>query len=308
MNWDNLRIFLAVGRHGSLSGAARELQLSQPTVGRRVAAFERELGTKLFVATRLGQELSPSGRELMSHAERMESNALAAERSSIGRDQGMRGTVCVTSSEWLINRVLAPLVAPFLAKHAELELELLADVRHLDLMRREADIALRPSRFEGDEVVQRKVGSILFGLYASEAYLARHGTPDFSDGCRGHRLIVMSKSLNRVPDLDWLPKFTGGASITTRTNGRDAMAALARDGIGMACLPRVVGDRTPGLRLLRPPSAAPERTLWLGVHRDTRNAPRVRAVATFLAEALAGLCSALAPTPARGRGPTPYTE
>jgi len=300
MNWDDLRIFLAVARHGSMSAAARELELSQPTVGRRVAAFERELGAKLFVATRLGQELSPGGRELLAHAERMELSALAAQRTSVGRDQGMRGNVCVTASEWLINSALAPLVAPFSAKHPELELELLADVRHLDLMRREADIALRVSRFEDDDVVQRKVGAIAFGLYASEAYLARHGLPDFSSGCAGQCLISMSKSLNKIPDLGWLPALTGQARVAIRTNGREAMATLAVAGLGIACLPRLLGDRISCLRLLRTPTPGPERALWLGVHRDTHRVPRVRATAAFLSDALAKLRSELAPVPSRG--------
>lgn len=285
-NWDDLRVVLAVARHGSLSAAARALELTQPTVGRRVAALEAKLGTKLFVATRLGQEVSHSGRELVKHAEQMELSALAAERSSVGRDSGMRGSVCVTATEWMVGGVLAPIVAPFTAKHPELELELLADVRHLSLMRREADIALRVSRFEDSEVVQRKVGVVTFGLYASDSYLARHGVPSFSTGCQGHRLIAMSKSLSKVPDLEWLPGITFAAHVVLRTNGREAMATLASGGVGMACLPRVVGDRTPGLRLLRPPSPAPERALWLGVHRDSRKVPRIRATATYLSQAL----------------------
>ena len=284
-----------------MSAAARELDITQPTVGRRIAAFERQLGTKLFVATRLGQELSPSGRELLAHAERMEQSALAAERTSVGRDQGMRGNVCITASEWLIESALAPLIAPFAGKHLELELELLADVRHLSLMRREADIALRVSRFEDDDVVQRKVGSVAFGLYASEAYLARHGQPDFSTRCRGHRLISMSKSLNKVPDLAWLPGLTDEAQVAIRSNGREAMATLAAAGVGLACLPRLVGDRISCLRLLRTPTPGPERALWMGVHRDTRRVPRVRATAAFLSDALAKLQAQFAPASRIGR-------
>jgi len=280
-----------------MSAAARELELTQPTVGRRVAAFERELGTKLFLATRLGQELSPSGRQLLPHAERMEQSALAAERTSVGRDQGMRGSVCITASEWLIASAVAPLVAPFAAKQLELELELLADVRHLSLMRREADIALRVSRFEDDDVVQRKVGSVAFGLYASEAYLARHGSPDFSTRCRGHRLIAMSKSLTKIPELAWLPGLTDEAQVAIRSNGREAMATLAAAGVGLACLPRLLGDRISCLRLLRTPTPGPERALWLGVHRDTRSVPRVRAAAGFLSDALTKLRTQLSPAP-----------
>jgi DNA-binding transcriptional LysR family regulator len=91
-----------------------------------------------------------------------------------------------------------------------------------------------------------------------------------------------------IPDLEWLPALTGAAQISLRSNGRAAMATLAAAGIGIACLPCFVGDRTPGLRRLRPPTAAPERALWLGMHRDTRNVPRIRATAAFLSVAWLG--------------------
>jgi DNA-binding transcriptional LysR family regulator len=238
LNWDDLRFFLAVARHGSLSAAARVLKVSQPTVGRRISAFERALGTKLFVATRLGQELSTTGRDLMAHAERMELDVLAAERVTAARDLRMHGRVSVTATAWMIDGVLAPLVSAFSSQYPELELELMADVRHLNLVRREADIALRTSRFEHNDIVQRKVGVVAFGLYASDAYLARYGAPDFAGRCEGHRLIAMSASITRVADVEWLPPLAGKAQIAIRANGRGVMATLASDGIGMACLCR----------------------------------------------------------------------
>jgi DNA-binding transcriptional LysR family regulator len=164
-------------------------------------------------------------------------------------------------------------------------------------MRREVDLALRPSRFEDDDVVQRKLATIAFGLYASEAYLARYGQPDFARRCEGHRLIAMSAGLTKIPDLEWLPPLTGKSFISVRSNGREAMATLASAGVGIACLPRLIGDRSPRLRLLRPPGAAPERPLWLGVHRDLRGLPRVRATITFLAAAFERARAALAPEP-----------
>ncbi|HEX2670728.1 MAG TPA: LysR family transcriptional regulator [Polyangiaceae bacterium] len=286
MNWDDLRFFLAVARHGSHSAAARVLGVTQPTIGRRMAAFERELGAQLFVATRLGQELSSTGRELKVHAERMELDALAAERASVGRDLGVRGKVSITASEWLVGGLLAPELAPLAARHPELELELIAEPRHLSLMRREVDVALRPSRFEDDDVVQRKLGIIAFGLYASEAYLERHGQPNFADYCHGHRLIAMSTGLTKIPDLEWLPPLTHQAFVAMRCNGREAMATLASAGVGIACLPRLLGDRSPNLQLLRAPSPAPTRPLWLGVHRDARSLPRIRTTMGFLTEVI----------------------
>jgi DNA-binding transcriptional LysR family regulator len=200
----------------------------------------------------------------------------------------------------MIGSVLSPLIAPFVASHPALELELLAEARHLSLVRREADLAIRPSPFEHQEIVQRELGTISFGLYASDAYLARHGSPDFARQCEGHALIAMSESLRKIPDVSWLPQVAAKARVVVRTNGREPMAALAAAGSGITCLPRFLGDATVGLRLLSAPGDAPERTLWLGVHRDARAVPRIRASVAFLREAIGRLQPALNPAPARG--------
>lgn len=295
LDWDDLRYFLAVARHGSLSAAARSLEVAQPTVGRRISALERELGARLFVATPSGQALSATGQRMLAHAEQMDRDALAAEHIAFGRDAGVSGPVRVTASEWMIASVLAPLVAPFLASHPLLSLELLAEARHLSLVRREADLALRPSEFEQPEIVQRRIASVAFGLYASDAYLARHGTPNFASLCEGHRLIAMSEHLRKIPDVEWLPRVAARAQVVARCNGRQPMAALATAAVGMTCLPRFIGDATPGLRHLPTPVPEPTRPLWLGVHRDTRAVPRIERSLRFLAESIGRLQSALHP-------------
>ncbi|MET0792753.1 MAG: LysR family transcriptional regulator [Polyangiaceae bacterium] len=296
LDWDDLRFVLAVAREGSMSAAAQRLGVAQPTVGRRVAALEEQLGAKLFEHLPTGQRLSNTGKKLLAHAERMEEEALSVERVAAGRDVGLRGRVTITASEWLIGSVLGPALSPFCAANAELELELLADVRHLSLVRRDADIALRPSKFEQEGVVQRRVATLGFGLYASDAYLGRHGAPDFARHCAGHTLIAMSEALVHVPDVGWLSAFATQARVAVRTNGRAPMATMAQSGLGMACLPRFVGDATPGLRLLRTPLAAPERALFLGTHRDARSIPRVRKTIAFLTGALERLKAALCPS------------
>jgi len=295
LDWDDLRFFLAVARAGSLSAAARALKVTQPTVGRRITALERKLGAELFVASSTGQELSPTGNMMLTHTERMEEDAVAAERVAAGRDAGLRGKVCVTASEWMIGSVLGPIFGPFLRRYPELEIDLVADVRNLSLLRREADIALRPSRFEQLDIVQREVASVAFGLYASDAYLAEHGMPDFARQCEGHRLIAMSESLKGIPDVEWLPVVAARAKVAVRTNGREAMATMAAAGIGLACLPRFLGDRAAALRSLPVPIPGPVRKLWLGVSSEVRSVPRVKACLGFLVQGLDRLRTALCP-------------
>lgn len=293
LDWDDLRCFLAVARDGSLSAAARSLRLTQPTVGRRISSFEKHLGAKLFDRTPAGHTLSENGRKLLPYAERMEVEALAAHRSVSGRDAGLRGPVKITASEWMIDRVLAPIVTPFVTRHPGIEVELLAEPRHLNLVRGEAEIAIRPSRFEHQDVVEVDVGVLGFALYASDEYLVEHGEPDFARGCEGHALIAMSESLARIPDVPWLPQVAGNARVVARSNGRLPMATLAAAGTGMAVLPTYVGDRTPSLRRLSSPVPGPERRLWLAAHRESRTIPRVKAAVAYVRDALRKMGPAL---------------
>jgi DNA-binding transcriptional LysR family regulator len=297
---DDLRFFLVVARRRTLSAAAGELEVTQPTVGRRIAALERRLGARLFVRRSDGFTLSGSGRQVLEHAERMEQDALAVERHVSGRDEGVRGTVRVTGSEWLVTSVLSPLLGRLLARHPGLAIDLVADHRRLNLARREADLALRPRRFEHDAIVQRATAKLGFALYAARPYLSERGVPTSGDG-RGHVLIAMTDDVGDVA-RDWLKAVLPAATLAVRTNGRDAMLALASAGVGLACLARVVGDPIPVLQRVVTSPAPPTPTLWLGVHRDARTTPRVRVVASYLTDTLRALGPQLCPADSAGTG------
>jgi DNA-binding transcriptional LysR family regulator len=295
LHWDDLRFVLAVARAGSLSAAARALAVTQPTVGRRIDAFERSVGARLFLRRPSGYALTAAGRAVLGHAERMEHEALGAERQVTGRDAGVRGAVRITASEWLVVRVLGPAVAGLCARHPGLTLDLIADPRHLNLARREADLALRPRPFEHQAIHQRKLARIELGLYASPDYLSAHGAPDLAAGCAGHALIVMHDEVGDVA-RPWLQAVAAGARTAVRTNGREAMVTLARAGIGLVCLPRILGDAEAGLRRIPVSRPPPDRVLWLGVHRDARTIPRVRAVIELLVDEFRRLQPAFSPS------------
>jgi DNA-binding transcriptional LysR family regulator len=286
LDWDDLRFFLAVARGGSLSAAARALGVAQPTVGRRIAAFEAQLGARLFVTTPGGTAMTRPAERLLQHAARMEGDALAVERTARGRDVGLAGRVTVTASEWLIDRVIGPLLGAFAERHPGLEIDLVGEARPLNLVRREADIAVRPARFEHQELVELAVGTVRFALYASAQYLARRGRPDFARQGEGHVLIAMSEWMTRVPDVELFARVAGLAHVTARANGRLAMASLALAGAGLAVLPRLVGDGTLGLVRVATPLPDPERGLWMASHRDARGVVRMKRVLAFLRDGL----------------------
>ena len=285
LDWEDMRCFLAIARAGSLSAAARALKSSQPTMGRRLDALEARAGVKLLLRTAQGYVPTEAGAAILDNVQRMEAEALSAERRVMGHEAGLDGLVRVTSSDWFGFRVLAPIFARFGQAHPSVTIELLTDPRAYSLVRREADLAFRFMRFAHNELVQRKVADIAFGLYAAASYLDRVGPPDFAAGCPGHALVTMNEDLGHLADVPWLSQLASSARVTCRSNSRDVQAAACAEGAGLAVLPCCIGEST-GLVRLEAPSPVPSREIWLGLHQDLRAMPRIRALVDFTAAAL----------------------
>ncbi|NBC38149.1 LysR family transcriptional regulator [Novosphingobium sp. FSY-8] len=275
MDWDDLRSFLAIARQRSLSGAARELGLRQSTMSRRLAALEAKSGARLLQRTPRGYDLTPLGEAVLGNAERMEAEAIAIERAVQGRDVALSGTVRITTVEVLSNLLLPGAIAGLRAKYPGIQVDVLTDSRALSLSKREADLALRMTRFEGGELVSRRVARMPSALYASPDYLAAHGH-DLT--APGHALITVAEDQAHQPEAQWLTETAPGGVVALRTNSRDTQLAAARAGIGLACLPRFLADQATGLERIPTRTAPPLREMWLGVHADLRHMPRVRAL------------------------------
>ena len=286
MDWDDLRSFLAIARTRTLSGAARERGLRQSTMSRRLVALEQRAGARLLQKTPSGYELTPLGEAVLGNAERMEAEAIAIERMVIGRDVSLSGLVRITTVDTLAAHLLPPAVAALRCQHPDICVEVVADSRSLSLSRREADIALRMTRFEGHELVARKVGHLTSGLYASPAYLERRGIrPDApspfhlggnTDGT-GHDLVTTLEDQAHLPESRWLTSHLPRARIALRSNDRDVQLGAVRAGVGMALLSGYLAATAPDLVELPPPEPLPSRDIWLGVHQDLRHMPRIRA-------------------------------
>jgi DNA-binding transcriptional LysR family regulator len=287
LDWDDLRFFLAIVRTGSLSAAARELRVTQSTVGRRLASLESGLGARLLHRTPDGYVPTLAGEAVLGKAERVEAEALAVERTVGGRDALLEGVVRVTTVETLASHVLTPAFCALQLGNPEIGIELLANVRHMSLAMREADVAVRLTRFEQHDLVARRVGTMAHGLYASPAYLERHGPPDFAAGCPGHRLVTGLDGAE-VPQLaNWLAEFAPRATAVLRTDSPETQLQATLCGQGMTCLPRLRGDALPGgLQRLRPPVAQAAVEIWLAVHKDNRRIPRIRLVLDAVAAAI----------------------
>ena len=284
LDWDDLRHFLAIARNGTLSAAARALHVQQSTMGRRLDALQSRAGATLLQKTPSGYALTPAGESVLAHAERMEAEALAAERAITGRDVRLAGLIRLTTVETLFVEVLTPILAAFSDRYPDITLDLVVDTRVLSLSRREADVALRLSRPEGNELVARRVGMVSYALFASADYLARRGQPDVAMGSPGHRVLLPDEDAMQFPVFAWNAQLTREAAIAMRTNNVHGRATAAEAGMGLAVLPHYLARRYNLVRVETP--RAPSRDLWIAVHEDTRHTPRIRALTDALAKGL----------------------
>lgn len=281
MKWDDLRIFLAVSKAASLSDAARALGVNQSTVSRRLAGMERQLGTQLVVRAAEGHLLTAAGEELSAHAARIGDAFTRIERRLSGRDADLSGELRVTCVDMLAGRRLAPHLARFAALNPRIALRVLTPMRPLDLIRREADVAIRVSEAPPDPLVGRRLFGFALAVYASPDYLSRLGrvpAPGALDWVGWDDEDANTRMIHRhFPD----------ARLRHRVDSFPVLRALLRAGAGVSVLPCYWADADAGLRRVYPdPVPAGTRGLWVLAHPDLRRAPRVQAFTRFIAEAL----------------------
>lgn len=281
LDWEDLKHFAALAREGSLSAAARAIGVDHATVARRIAALETATGLKLVDRRARAYVLTDEGRRLAAIAARMEESAFAAERAVQASSLRIRGSVSISAPPSFANATIAPRLIDLKRRHPGILITLIGEKRSASLQRREADLALRLSRPTEPGLVARKIGSMGFGLY---------GAPDYLKTVPPHAwaFIAYDSSMNDSPQQKWLLSLAGDNEIALRTSDLDNQVIAARSGLGVAVLPRFLGEVSAGLecRQIAPPSVA--REIWLVVHRDLRRAPVIRAVMEFLAECIRG--------------------
>lgn len=298
LDWDDLRFFLAVARHRTLALAARHLHVTQSTVSRRLAALQESMKVRLLQRTADGYVLTLAGESIRLHVERIEAEASMAERAVAGQDVRLEGLVRVASSQLLTSHLLAPSFAALHDHHRNILIEALPNLPGEPLATQDADIAVRLRPFEHPEVVTRNIGAVAFGFYSCLAYLARHGEPDLSRGCEGHQLITMLDDSDLSAQAAWLRGHAGQARVVLKADSYETQHWAAYCGGGLALLPRFRADAEPALHRLRTPAPIPSAEIWLGVHRENRDVPRVRMVLDCIAGAVRSQALVLSPAEA----------
>lgn len=285
-NWDDLRLFAAIAAEGSLSAAARRLKLSQPTMGRRLQALEERMGAKLL--ERLGggpggnYVLTPKGAELLPLVERMVEAGEAIERARPDFAEDATGTVRVASGPLTI-RFIARRLPELLDALPGIEIELCSSYSLINLSRREADIALRNRRPEEGRLAMRALPQPSYAVFGAKTYVARHPMAATAARYEECRWIGFDDTRGHSESLLWLTAKIGRAPHVRCSNASAILDALIA-GAGLAVLPCFLGAEEPALVQLTAPIDDLDREgLWLVLHEDMRDRPRVRLVADRIA-------------------------
>jgi DNA-binding transcriptional LysR family regulator len=280
VDWNDVRFFLAVAREGTLARAASALKVDQTTVGRRIAALEKRLGVAIFTRGASGLEPTTAGRRILEAAERMNEAALDLSAGLVEDGGPYAGTVHVATTESLAEHFLLRAVRDLRARHPRISVALRTGWSRVDLRRGDADIAVRLVRPDDPRMVCRKLGAFALRLYASKAYLARHGVPA---ALRDHALVGYEDAMRSGGSVFTSLDVEGGAVAVQANSGRVVVAA-ALAGLGITQLPSYVGDAEPELTPVLPEHDRPY-AVWLVVPQARRNVATVRAVSDAIVAA-----------------------
>lgn len=282
-DWEDLRAFLAVLREGSLSAAAKALNVTQPTVRRRLIALEQSVGGALFTRSPTGLTPTDSARGLGAYAEAMAVAADAFARTASADSGAVHGVVRITASDVMGAEVLPPILADLREAHPGLVLELNLSNRTEDLLRQEADLAVRMFRPAQAAIVAKRVGVVNLGLFAHKSYLQRHGTPQSVEDLADFALIGPDRETHYLGLLGFNLR---REMFAFRTDSQLAQLAAIRAGIGVGVCQVALGRRDPDLTHVLPNGFVYGLETWIAMHEDLRRVGRVRATFDYLVQAL----------------------
>jgi DNA-binding transcriptional LysR family regulator len=280
INWDNLRYVLMVANRGSISAAARELEVDRSTVLRRINTFQEDMNCRIFDRGENGYVLTPQAEKMIDAAREVESTLFDMQRQIAGNELKLEGELRVTTTDTFMLAMLGPQLASFQRSHPHIVVELLVTNNILDLNRRDADVAIRPTPLPDAHLVGRRLGDVEFGVYASPALAGKTDPKRMFDA----RWLGFVDNLAQTPIGSWLAAAVRVDRICMRCDSFVALRVAAENGIGLALLPCLLGDASSRLRRL--PADTSELTigLWALAHPDLVRSARVHAFIEHLAQ------------------------
>ncbi len=281
-NWDTFRYFLTVARCGSISAAAKILNESHPTIGRKIKDLEACLATQLLDRNSGGVSLTPSGKKVFAHVERIEHETKVVRHTLLGLDDKLEGRVVVAAPEGFGTAFLLPRLGILRERFPAIDVDLLLGSTKLNLVNRDADIAVRVGDPVHPSLVGRRIGEATFALYARKDYLARRGQPHSIADLIEHDIIDGAKELRGLAQSLRLRTIAGDARRAFRSDSVVAQLEAAKNGLGIAALPRYLAIEQNDLQEVLPGALDVQEDLWVLTHRDLKEVARIRAVTDFL--------------------------
>ncbi|GMR01371.1 MAG: LysR family transcriptional regulator [Gammaproteobacteria bacterium] len=282
MDWNALKLFLAIAENGTLTGAAKDLEVNHSTVFRRLNAFEDNIGGRLFERLSHGYELTPMGEELLISAKKISGSFDELERQVVGKDIQPKGTVKITAPNNIAYRYLPRYLTKFNERYPDIRIELLISNLEINMNNRQADIAVRATSAPPEHLIGRKVRTLKWSVYGSKAYEKKYGLPNNIEQLKTHALISATGGASHLPAYRWLDKNLP-QNIKARCDELIAMAAYAEAGQGLAILPD--DQQRAGIEKLFTFEPGETSDLWLLTHPDLRHVERIKLVMQYLAKA-----------------------
>nr|WP_245247653.1 LysR family transcriptional regulator [Tianweitania sediminis] len=286
VNWDDIRIFLAVARAGQILGAARRLGVNHATVSRRVAALEADLKTRLFRRVTTGTLLTPAGEQFLQVAERMEADLIATRAELSGEEEAVSGPVRIGAPDGFGVAFLASRLGVLISRHPQLEIQLVPVPRSFSLSRREADLAITVDRPVEGRLIAGKLVDYSLGLYAGSGYASEHGVPQTVEDLLQHQLVGYVGDLTVSPSLDYAPDLTPDWTSRFAISSALGQVEAVRSNAGIGILHTFIARQYAADLVAVPGFAAIRRSYWLVYHESVRGVRRVQTVAAFIQEAV----------------------
>ncbi|WP_417449706.1 LysR family transcriptional regulator [Kordiimonas sp.] len=294
LDWEDLKYFLAMAEHGSLSAAARKLKVSQPTLSRRLTALEENIGAELFARTRSGLEMTLLGEQMRHHARHMQDDVHAMERLVTGHDSSLSGSVMISCIEavgavWLVQQL-----GKFIDQYPGITVDIKVDNAVSDLLRREADIALRMFRPVQNDLVAKRTVTMNYGYYASKSYLESHGHPQSLKDLGDHNFILPHDEILTHTKTDPRRVYSLSRSATFRSNSMMALSTAVESGYGIGAYSCMMALHRPDLVRLFDDLVVFSTDIWLVSHAELRRSARIRAMYDYLGDMLSSHSDAFA--------------
>lgn len=284
IDWNDFQYFLAVARQGSTLAAARVINKSQSTVHRRLEEMEAQLGRPLVKRHPTGYQLTPFGLSMLPFAEEVEQAVLRFEQHHASVERDEVGIVRLTCPEPIMALMIkSGLIDRFHARYPNLRVEFVMSDRYLDLAKGDADVALRSGDTEDDALVGRKIADSIWAVYASQAFIDRHGKPGSIAEIAKFPLAGLDESMSGHRLSRWLSEIAPHGTITSRNNSMLGLMQAIRSGLGLGALPVALGGKDPELVHILGPIPELTRAWRILAHPQVRKTPRVAAFFAFIA-------------------------